>query len=86
VKRFIELDTAAASDAPNQLSGRSCQGPKIEDYAIAAFELSVLDLDHAAIARKVIHESEAGLIAQLRVELNVDNESFGYSLVHNFPH
>jgi hypothetical protein len=50
VERFIELDAAVASDAPNQATRHSRQGSEIEDDAIAAFELSVLDFDHAPIA------------------------------------
>jgi len=47
---LIELDAAVASDAPNQSTRHSRQGSKIEDNAIAAFELPALNLDHAPIA------------------------------------
>lgn len=50
VERFVELDAAVASDAPNQLTRHSRQGSEIEDDAIPAFELSALDLDHAPVA------------------------------------
>jgi hypothetical protein len=58
----------------------------MENDAISAFDLPVLDLDHAPVARKVIDEGAAGHVADPRVELKINDNSFGYSLVHDFPH
>lgn len=58
----------------------------MENNAIAAFDLPVVELDHAPFAGQVIYEGAAGHLADPSLELKFNGNSFGYSLVHDIPH